>query len=221
MRKTTALTWAGGRRWRNVGEDGGREKEMVKGGSAVGCSMESLAAVAERRAAAVRNALAATNAALFKCPRCGATGDPYDGFCRRCGHLLHRDKMLKRADELIGRELRRRTPRGIKGLAYIRGGGRIDLEVGKRGIGSGMDYGSGLAKLLQKHPEDIKRLGMTLILGKTCAAEEDRLARVCGDHVAALGRRPKGASVITHYKDAGKAARLEGISLWVLFCTWP
>lgn len=31
----------------------------------------------------VRNALAAMNAALFKCVRCGSTGDPYDGFCRR------------------------------------------------------------------------------------------------------------------------------------------
>lgn len=159
----------------------------------------------------VRNALTAMNAALFKCVRCGSTGDPYDGFCRRCGHILPKDEMLKRADELISRELRRTTPRGIKGLAYIRGVGRIDLEVGKRGIGPGMDYGSGIAKLLQKHPGDIKKLGMTLVLGKTCAAaEEDRLARVYGDHVAALGRRPKGASVITHYRDAGKAARLEG-----------
>ena len=190
------LTEAGG---------GGEEMQQVEGHS-VG---EPLAAW---RAETVRNALAVMNAALFKCVRCGATGDPYDGFCRKCGHILPKDEMLKRADELVRRELRRATPRGIKGLAYIRGVGRIDIEVGKRGVGPGMDYGSGLVKLLQKHPEDIKRLGMTLILGKTrVAAEEDRLLRIHGDYLAALGRRPKGASVITHYMDEGKAARLEGI----------
>lgn len=158
----------------------------------------------------VRNALAAMNAALFKCVRCGSTGDPYDGFCRRCGHILPKDEMLKRADELISRELRRTTPRGIKGLAYIRGVGRIDLEVGKRGVGPGMDYGSGIAKLLQKHPEVVKRLGMTLVLGKSCSHDdESKIVRVHGSYYAILGKRKGGASVITHYKDAKGAASYE------------
>lgn len=163
----------------------------------------------------VRNAMASTatnttGGALFKCSRCGATGNPYDGFCRTCGHLLSKDEMLWRANELIERELRRTTPHGIKGLAYVRGVGRIDLEIGRKGVGPGMDYGSGLAKLLQKHPKEISRLGATLVLGKTCSHEEEaKLVRVKGDYYAVLGKRQKGASVITHYKDAEKAASYE------------
>ena len=161
----------------------------------------------------VRNALAAMNTtggALFKCPKCGATGDPYDGFCRTCGYMLPKDRMLWRANELIERELSKTTPHDIKGLAYVKGVGRIDLEVGKRGVGPGMDYGSGLIKLLQKHKDDLPKLGMTLVLGKTYnPAEEDRLVRVHGDHLAALAKRKGGASVLTHYKEARKAASYE------------
>ena len=163
----------------------------------------------------VRNAIEATAAnttggPLFKCPRCSATGNPYDGFCRTCGHMLSKDEMLWRANELIERELRKSTPHGIRGLAYVRGVGRIDLEVGKRGVGPGMDYGSGIVKLLQKHKEDLPKLGMTLVLGKTCnPREEDRFVRVHGDHLAALAKKKGGASVLTHYKDARKAASYE------------
>lgn len=149
-----------------------------------------------------------TGGPLFKCVRCGATGNPYDGFCRSCGYLLPKDEMLWRANELIERELRKATPHDIIGLAYIQGVGRVDLEVGKRGVGPGKDYGSGLVKLLQKHKDDIQRLGMTLILGKTYnPREEDRLVRVRGDYISALAKRPNGTSVITHYKEARKAAR--------------
>ena len=158
----------------------------------------------------VANAVAAyntTGGALFKCKRCGATGNPYDGFCRTCGYLLPKDEMSWRADELIARELRKTTPRGIKGLAYIRGIGRIDLEIGKRGIGAGRDYGFGLSKLIQKHAEELPYLGMTLVLGRTYnPKEEEKLVRVRGDYIAALGKRDKGASLITHYKEAKKAA---------------
>ena len=54
---------------------------------------------------------------LFKCKACGATGDPYDGFCRTCGYLLSKDEMLKRADALIERDIQSRTPYPIRGLA--------------------------------------------------------------------------------------------------------
>lgn len=161
----------------------------------------------------VERAMVAANTmggALFRCPRCMATGNPYDGFCRKCGFLLPKDRMLWRANELLERELRRTTPRGIRGLAYVRGVGRIDLEVGKRGSGPGMDFGSGLAKLLQKHPEGVKKLGVTLVLGKSCRHEdENKIVRVGGSYYAVLGKRPKGASVITHYKDAKKAVSYE------------
>lgn len=147
---------------------------------------------------------------LFKCKACGATGDPYDGFCRTCGYLLSKDEMLKRADALIERDIQSRTPYPIRGLAYIRGVGRIDLEVGKKGSPPGYDYGTGLSKLLKKHREEIKNLALTLVLGKTAKSdEEDRLIRVHGDRFAAIGKRPFGGSIITHYKDAKKAASFE------------
>ena len=147
---------------------------------------------------------------LFKCKACGATGDPYDGFCRTCGYLLSKDEMLKRADALIERDIQSRTPYPIRGLAYIRGVGRIDLEVGKKGSPLGYDYGTGLSKLLKKHKEEIKNLALTLVLGKTAKSdEEDRLIRVHGDRFAAIGKRPFGGSIITHYKDAKKAASFE------------
>ena len=81
--------------------------------------------------------------------------------------------MLWRANELIERTIRQRTPHGIKGLAYIKGVGRIDLEVGKRGVGTGQDHGFGLIKLLQKHREELPNLGMTLVLGKTYNPKEE------------------------------------------------
>lgn len=151
-----------------------------------------------------------TGGALFKCSACGATGDPYDGFCQKCGYLLPKDKMLWRANELLMRTLRQKTPRGIKGLAYIKGVGRIDLEVGKRGTGPGMDNGSGLVKLLQKHKKEVKDLGITLVLGKTYShEEEDKLVRVKGGSFSVLGKRPKGGSVITHYYKPKEAAYYE------------
>ncbi len=147
---------------------------------------------------------------LFKCRRCGATGDPYDGFCRKCGDLLPKGEMLKRADELIERNLRRTTPRPIRGLAYIRGIGRIDLEIGKKGTGQSLDGGYGLSKLLQKHRKDIPTLAMTLVLGKPYdAREENKIVIVRGDRLTALAKRRKSSTILTHYKDERKAASFE------------
>ncbi len=159
---------------------------------------------------AVRRTLNTSGGPLFKCRACGATGDPYDGFCRKCGYLLPRDEMLKRADELIVRTLRGRTPHPIKGLAYIRGIGRIDLEVGKKGVPPGYDHGTGLSKLLKKHCDELPNLAMTLVLGKTAdIAAEDRLMLVHGDRFATIGKRPYGGTVVSHYKDAKRAASFE------------
>ena len=159
---------------------------------------------------ALQRAMNTSSGPFFKCRACGATGAPYDGFCRICGYILPKDAMLKRADALIGRVVSSKTPYPIKGLAYIRGIGRIDLEVGKRGSAPGYDYGSGLSKLLRKHKDELKNLALTLVLGKTAKSdEEDRLIRVKGDRFAAIGKRPFGGSIITHYKDAKKAASFE------------
>ena len=142
---------------------------------------------------AVRRTLNTSGGPLFKCRACGATGDPYDGFCRRCGYLLPRDEMLKRADELIARDLRGTTPHPIRGLAYIRGIGRIDLEVGKKGTGSGLDGGFGLSKLLQKHKKDLPHLALTIVLGRPCdAREEGKIAIVKGDMTSIVGKRGEG-----------------------------
>ena len=152
----------------------------------------------------VQNALIAANTTggpLFKCKRCGATGNPYDGFCRKCGYILTRDEMLYRAKELIERNLRQRTPHPIVGLAYLKGIGRIDLEIGHKGIGPGQDFGSGLSKILQKHEKDLPKLGMTLVLGKTFdPKEEGKIAKELGGYVAVIGKRDYGGTVITHFK---------------------
>lgn len=150
---------------------------------------------------------------LFKCPKCSATGTPYDGFCRSCGYILPQDKMLKRADELITREIRKSTPSPIRGLAYIKGVGRIDLEIGKKGAFPGYDNGSGLSKIMVKHASELNDMAATLVLGKTCSTDdESKLARVRGDRFGILGKRPYGGHVITHYKDAKKAASFENRS---------
>jgi len=153
-------------------------------------------------AAALRRVASNTSGGpLFKCRRCGATGDPYDGFCRSCGHLLPKDEMLKRADELIERNLRSGTPRPIKGLAYVMGYGRIDLEIGHKGIGPGRDGGSGLSKILQKHARDLPKLGMTLVLGRPFdPREEGKTAFEKDGYIAILGDRGFGGTVVSHYR---------------------
>ena len=151
----------------------------------------------------VQNALIAANTTggpLFKCKRCGATGNPYDGFCRKCGYILTRDEMLYRAKELIERNLRQRTPHPIVGLAYLKGIGRIDLEIGHKGIGPGQDFGSGLSKILQKHEKDLPKLGMTLVLGKTAGVEDDEIIRTRGDYKLVIGKRDRGGTIVTHYR---------------------
>ena len=156
----------------------------------------------------VANALIAntTGGALFKCPRCHATGCPYDGFCRDCGYLLPMDKMLWRANELIERELRKTMSGPIKGLAYLKGIGRIDLEIGHKGIGPGQDYGSGLSKILQKHLKDVPHLGATIVLGKTYnPKEEGKIGRDKDGYEAILGKRDYGATLITHFKRKGRS----------------
>ena len=170
-------------------------------------AVKSTNAVVQRAIDVIENT---TGGVLFKCSACGATGDPYDGFCRKCGYLLPKDKMLWRANELMERELRNKNPHGIKGLAYIKGVGRIDLEVGKKGVGPGRDNGYGLVKLLQKHKEELPHLGMTLVLGKTYnPKEEDRIIRVLGDRIAAIAKKGSRGSILTHYKEARKAASTE------------
>lgn len=150
----------------------------------------------------VCNALASVNSSysgrLFACPKCGNTGNPYDGFCRECGYLLPKEQMMKRADELLTRDLRLKTPHPIIGLAYLPGVGRIDLEIGHKGVGSAMERGSGLSKLLQKHEKLLKYLPATLVLGKPCdSKEEGKIARYKDNLRTIIGKRPYGGTVVT------------------------
>ncbi|MBQ9727096.1 MAG: DUF935 family protein [Kiritimatiellae bacterium] len=99
-----------------------------------------------------------------KCPHCGKF-DGFNGHCGKCGHTLSESEAIRRAREMLSDAMSGTMLKPVNGIAYREQLGQIDLEVGRKGVGKGMEHGTGLSKLEQKHAKDIPALAEALIKG--------------------------------------------------------
>ena len=161
----------------------------------------------------------------YHCPKCGKFSG-FNGHCDKCGYTLDADETQKRAERLIDKAMAGTMVKPIDGLAFRDEIGQIDLEVGKLGTGTGMEHGTGLAKLKQKHGRDIHALSETLAHGEIMPTtkgtkvgnpyDPDRRALVHGNYVIFLQRKDKRRwKISTHYKSANDAAKSEEIKQWL------
>ena len=129
-------------------------------------------------------------------------------------------------DNLVYGDMSGTMLKPIDGLAYRDEIGQVDLEVGKRGVGTGMEHGTGLSKLKQKHGQDIHDLAETLAHGTIMPTtkgtkigepyDPDRRAIVHGTYVIFLQRKgDRRWKVSTHYKSASDAVKSEEIKQWL------
>lgn len=161
----------------------------------------------------------------YHCPKCGKFSG-FNGHCDKCGYTLDADETQERAERLIGKAQSGTMLKPIDGIAYRKEVGQIDLEVGRRGVGKQQEHGTGLAKLRQKHGQDIHALAETLAHGEVMPItkdtkagspyDPDRKAIVHGDYVIFLARKgDRRWRISTHYKSAGEAAKAEEIKQWL------
>ncbi|MBR4653402.1 MAG: DUF935 family protein [Kiritimatiellae bacterium] len=161
----------------------------------------------------------------YHCPKCGKFSG-FNGHCDKCGYTLDADETQKRAERLMGKAMSGTMVKPIDGLAFRDEIGQIDLEVGKLGTGSGMEHGTGLAKIKQKHGRDIHALAETLAHGEIMPTtkgtkvgnpyDPDRKAIVHGTYVIFLQRKGNRRwKVSTHYKSANDATKSEEIKQWL------
>ena len=161
----------------------------------------------------------------YHCPKCGKFSG-FNGHCDKCGYTLDAGESMKRAERLLKKAQDGTMLKPVDGLVYRSEIGQIDLEVGKRGEGRAMEHGTGLAKLEQKHPQDIPALPGTLAKGEIMPTtrgaraggpyDPNRRAIVHGDYVAFLERKDKRRwKIATHYKDADEASRAEEVKRWL------
>ena len=124
----------------------------------------------ESRNKTVRNALEAVAANmpwgrnLYKCPYCGSTnGWTYDGHCKskRCGRKLPPDMMGKFATERIKRGSAWYLPRDVRGVAWHKITGPIDVGVKEQRhlLEPSKNYPQG-------HRRELGKMGMTLGAGR-------------------------------------------------------
>lgn len=147
---------------------------------------------------------------LYKCPYCGSTnGWTYDGHCKskRCGRILPPDMMGKFATERIKRGSAWFLPRDVRGVAWHRETGPIDVGVKAQ------------KHIHKKHPESEHRTGMTVGAGKfgktTVGSVPGRPVagkRMSGTHGSqvAFVEKDGGRSSLKSHFTGGAAARREG-----------
>ena len=162
-----------------------------------------------------------------KCPGCGKFMSP-NGTCQNCGFVEDNDRMIARGKKAVSTSTTG-NPKSVKNAMYKKGLGTIDFELGWEGKGKGMDGGSGMLKLVQKHRDDIPHLPETIVKGKIVAAEktiinettgkrektgmidENRIYVIDHPYFATLRRRPDntGWTVTSHYKSGEECIRYE------------
>ena len=162
-----------------------------------------------------------------KCPGCGKFMSPA-GNCEHCGFVEDNDRMIARGKKAVSASTSG-NPKSVKDAMYKKGLGTIDFELGWEGKGKGMDGGSGMLKLMQKHNDDIPHLPETIVKGKIVAAEktiknettgkrektgtidENRIYVIDHPYFATLRRRPDntGWTVTSHYKSGEECVRYE------------
>ncbi len=155
----------------------------------------------------------------YHCPKCGKFSD-FNGHCDKCGYTLDAGETEKRAERLLKKSLAGTMFEPIKGIAYRKGIGQIDLDIGKKGEGSGMMHGNGISKIDQKHRKMISALPRVLAQGKifrvrpgndpTKPFDDAQRAIVYGNTSVFLSEKKKGIwKIDSIYDDVKKAQKIE------------
>ena len=217
--------------------DAGKTQEAASFAASLAANIQSLMPEDPEMATVIMDAMATSfadawedTAALanenpYHCPKCGKFSG-FNGHCEKCGYTLDANETQKRAERLMGKAMSGTMVKPIDGLAFRDEIGQIDLEVGKLGTGSGMEHGTGLAKIKQKHGRDIHALAETLAHGEIMPTtkgtkvgnpyDPDRKAIVHGTYVIFLQRKGNRRwKVSTHYKSANDATKSEEIKQWL------
>ena len=155
----------------------------------------------------------------YHCPKCGKFSG-FNGHCEKCGYTLDAGETQKRAERLLRPVRDGQINKPIDALAYRDGLGQIDLDVGKLGEGKDMAHGNGLAKISQKHSNEIGALPGALAHGTifrlrpgndpAMPFDDSQRAIVHGTTSVFLERKDKNRWMITSiYTDAAKARKIE------------
>lgn len=182
--------------------------------AALACDLARIANTAQPS-----GSLCLANENPYHCPKCGKF-TWFDGHCAKCGYTLSPDESMKRAERLLRKTLAGDATRPVRALAYRDGLGQIDLDVGKLGVGKGMEHGSGLAKIDQKHPSRLALLPHALAHGKIYRLrpgndpdrpfDDSQRAIVDGLTSVFLERKGKDRWTITSiYTNLGKVRKIE------------
>ncbi|MGN0890767.1 MAG: hypothetical protein ACI4W7_03855, partial [Candidatus Spyradenecus sp.] len=150
-----------------------------------------------------------------KCPKCGKFA-AFDGSCKSCGHTLSTDQMIQRGREALSRATQG-NPRDVKRAMHKPGLGTIHFLQGWEGKGKEQANGKGLAKLQQKHRNELESLPETIAKGKVYRVKsektgefDDRVrAIIYGSKIAFLSRHEGGWALTTHYTSETKAREIE------------
>lgn len=155
----------------------------------------------------------------YHCPKCGKFSG-FNGHCDKCGYTLDSDESQKRAERLMRHVLEGDMTKPVEALAYRDGLGQIDLDVGKLGIGTGMEHGKGISKINQKHGSQFSFIPHALAHGKIYRLrpgndpnkpfDDSQRAIVDGSHTVFLDRKGTSRwSISSVYDDAKKVAKIE------------
>lgn len=155
----------------------------------------------------------------YHCPKCGKFSG-FNGHCEKCGYTLDSDESQKRAERLMRHVLEGDMTKPVEALAYRDGLGQIDLDVGKLGIGTGMEHGKGISKINQKHGSQFSFIPHALAHGKIYRLrpgndpnkpfDDSQRAIVDGSHTVFLDRKGTSRwSISSVYDDAKKVAKIE------------
>lgn len=155
----------------------------------------------------------------YHCPKCGKFSG-FNGHCEKCGYTLNADETQKRADRMLRPVREGDTSHPIEALAYRNGLGQIDLDVGKLGVGKGMEHGNGLAKVMQKHGNELAAIPHALAHGTIYRVrpgndprkpfDDSQRAIVDGTTSIFLESKGKGKWFVTSvYTDLAKARKIE------------
>lgn len=155
----------------------------------------------------------------YHCPKCGKFSG-FNGHCEKCGYTLDSDESQKRAERLMQHVFEGDMTKPVEALAYRDGLGQIDLDVGKLGVGTGMEHGKGISKINQKHGSQFSFIPHALAHGKIYRLrpgndpnkpfDDSQRAIVDGSHTVFLDRKGTNRwSISSVYDDAKKVAKIE------------
>ena len=176
-------------------------------------------AFTKARSSSTPDEIALANENPYHCPKCGKFSG-FNGHCDKCGYTLDADETQKRADRMLRPVREGDTSHPIEALAYRNGLGQIDLDVGKLGVGKGMEHGNGLAKVMQKHDNELAAIPHALAHGTIYRVrpgndprkpfDDSQRAIVDGTTSIFLESKGKGKWFVTSvYTDLAKARKIE------------